>query len=328
MCIKSVYGNYKKKDMEVQDFKNLARYFKNVEYIVLEGWGEPLIHPSLIDIIRIAKSEGPKVGFVTSGYGLTKDYANALLESGIDFLGFSLSGAKASTHERIRVNSSFEEIEEGIRNICELSKTTKRYPKIHIVYLLLKENVEESPLIVELAKRLGLKEIVFINMIQISDLWQDSIKAFTYEKENPWEKVLQEAKRIASSYGIKVKVPSLTKSDVAICSENPLNCLYVSVDGDVSPCVYLNPPIPSPFVRIFEGKLCETRRLVFGNIFQEPLEVLWNKRDYVEFREAHKKRQTLLKNMLDDLFSFRLDSIHTLFTVPDACRTCHKMYGF
>jgi len=76
---------------------------------------------------------------------------------------------------------------------------------------------------------------------------------------------------------------SLAPVDVPVCEENPLRNLYVSVDGDVSPCVYLNPPLPSPFKRIFCGKEYWVDVMSFGNLFEEHFQDIWDREPYQKF---------------------------------------------
>ena len=71
MCIKEEYKDWHRKNMDIDDFKKIVPYMKDVESIVLEGWGESLLHKDLIECVHLAKKEGVQVGFVTSGMGLT-----------------------------------------------------------------------------------------------------------------------------------------------------------------------------------------------------------------------------------------------------------------
>lgn len=328
MCLKAEYRDYKRKDMTLENFRKLAGYFREVKSVVLEGWGESLLHPQLIEFVKIAKGEGCEVGFVTSGYGLDETYASELLEAGMDFIGFSFSGAKASTHEKIRVNSSFNSLLRSVKCVYEAGKRRRTPPlKVHIVYLLLKENIEESPEIIDLAYELNIKEVVFLNIVQISNLEQNGMKVFTYEGKNPYEEILLNAKKKAASRGIRLFCPSLTASEMAFCPENPLGSLYVSVDGDVSPCVYLNPPVRSPFVRIFKGEIHEVQNVIFGNLFEESIVEIWNKEHYKAFREAHARRVETYGELLQNLSGFNVTNIKSLPRAPQACETCHKIYG-
>ena len=92
MCIRRESADWQYQDMALEDFEKLLPYLTEVETIVLEGWGESLLHKDLSECIRLAKREGPQVGFVTSGKGLTKDWVSELIQAGLDFVGFSIAG--------------------------------------------------------------------------------------------------------------------------------------------------------------------------------------------------------------------------------------------
>jgi len=60
MCVKASYPDYTRKDMDLEDFKKILPYLRDVEHVVLAGWGESNLHPRLVDCIRMAKGEGAR----------------------------------------------------------------------------------------------------------------------------------------------------------------------------------------------------------------------------------------------------------------------------
>lgn len=329
MCPKWVEGKHDARDMSLDDLRKISVYLPKVESVILEGWGESLLHPNLIEIIEIVKSKGPKAGFVTSGYGLNEKYILDLLRVGIDFIGFSFSGANSKTHESIRKGSSFEELKGGIVLFRELAKRYGlKIPKMHIVFLLLRENIEEAPDMVRLAKSLGIEDLIFINIIHISSEFQNELKVFSYSESSENETFLRKAEDLAKKERIRLRTPSLTMKETLICPENPLRSIYVGVDGSLSPCVYANPPSSSPFVRFFMDKRQVMDKLIFGNLFKESLEEIWRKEDYVEFRKSHEERESLAREMFLSLTELRRVHHKKVPDPPPYCKTCHKMYGF
>lgn len=328
MCIKEAYKDWYRRDMDIDNFKKITPYLHNVENVVLEGWGESLLHKNLTEFIRLVKLEGPEVGFVTSGMGLNEDYAVDLVSAGIDFVGFSLSGATRKTHNTIRVNSDFDTLISSIRLLKRLSIEGKnKKPKIHIVYLTLADNIHEVPLLLELAKEIGVEEVVLINITHVTTTWQDSQKTFTCADKEPYKTIMREAEMKARQSNIKLTRPSLSSHEVAVCSENPLKNLYISVDGEVSPCVYLYPPIPSPFKRIFCGEEHYIEKINFGNIFKEPFETIWDNKEYIEFRSLFLHRKKRFDDVYQALLAMKRPEISDLPEPPFPCKTCHKILG-
>lgn len=56
----------------------------------LQGWGEPLLHPGIVDFVRIAIRACLAVGTTTGGAGLDMPLAVAPVAAGPDRIAFSL----------------------------------------------------------------------------------------------------------------------------------------------------------------------------------------------------------------------------------------------
>jgi len=332
MCIRRENDTWQNQDMPFDAFEKLLPYLKDVETVILEGWGESLLYPNLTECVRHIKSEGPQVGFVTSGKGLSQGRVSELVEAGLDFVGFSIAGTTSETHASIRVNSHLSEIIEGVRLFDE--ERTRRGtpgPKVHLVFLMVKDNIEEISGVPAFAKEMGIKEVFLTNICHAISTWQEEQKIFTWDREeNKYEKTIEEVEVQAKKLGIKVKRPSLVAADVAVCEENPLGNLYISAEGEVSPCVYLHPPLPSPFKRIFCGREHWIEKLSFGNTFQVPFSTIWDQASYMELRsrfvERDKKSRELFLSLLDGP---KLDGPQekVLPEPPDPCKSCHKILG-
>ncbi len=319
--------------MSIDNFKRLIPYFKDVETVILEGWGESLLHRNLIDAIRLVREAGSQVGFVTSGKGLNKHYISELINAGVDFIGFSFAGATPKTHNSIRLNSDLDVLLDNIRVFNEIKAEKKiSKPKLHIVYLLLKDNISEAPALIKLARNIGIEDIILTNLIHITNEWQEEQRVFTCSDSSHknYMEILKEAETKAKELKINLRRPSLSPDDVPVCEENPLRNLYISVDGEVSPCVYLYPPVPSPFKRIFCGDEYQIEKLSFGNIFRETFYNIWNKREYSEFRGCFLRRKRVIEDMhshLWDIERLKRFEMAPFPDLPEPCRTCHKMLG-
>jgi MoaA/NifB/PqqE/SkfB family radical SAM enzyme len=321
MCIREGAVNWQGRDMKLEDFRGLSPYFSNVETIVLQGWGEPLLYTNLIEAVRIAREKGARAGFVTSGANIEREFTSELIDAGTDFIGFSLAGATAKTHNAIRLNSDFEVLLGTIRFFNEVKERKKLdKPRLHIVYLMLKDNMADVPVLVDLAKSAGINDIILTNLIHITNKWQEEQRIFSCTDPPPkdFEALLRVAETEAKKFKVNLRFPALRPADVPVCEENPLKNIYISSEGEVSPCVYLSPPVPSPFKRVYCGNTCETEKASFGNIFREPFGKVWSNHAYAEFRSCFKKRLKKHKG---------LSPADTNREPPTGCRTCHKILG-
>jgi MoaA/NifB/PqqE/SkfB family radical SAM enzyme len=196
---------------------------------------------------------------------------------------------------------------------------------------MLKENISEVPFVPIFAKEMGIEEVVFTNICHCTTFWQEEQRVFLWEGgANQYEGFMKQAEAKGRELKIRVKRPSLTAFDAPLCSENPLINLYISVDGTVSPCVYLSPPLEPPFKRIFRTKEYWVEKVNFGNIFDEPFPEIWKRRPYVQFRNCFIQRKEgfneLYLSLLDNPKSRNLKKIR-LPDPPESCKTCHKILG-
>jgi MoaA/NifB/PqqE/SkfB family radical SAM enzyme len=332
MCVRTGAEGWQQGDMPIENFMKILPYLGQVETIVLEGWGESLLHPDLAEIIRRVKRAGPEVGFVTSGFGLTESRASELVAAGVDFIGLSLAGATPETHGHIRPPSRLPDVLAAVRWFEAIKARTGRdRPRLHFVYLMLKDNLSELPLLPSLAVEAGVPELVLIHIIQISNEAQETQRAFACRPGgNDNEGLLRETERIARRLGVRLRHPSPIATEVAVCSENPLRNLYISVEGEVSPCVFLHPPVPSPFPRIFCGREHRVEKVSFGNLFRDPFDTLWRGPGYEAFRDRFRSRKRWYDEACGSLAGGGVIGLHgqtPLPPPPDACATCHKMLG-
>jgi MoaA/NifB/PqqE/SkfB family radical SAM enzyme len=163
---------------------------------------------------------------------------------------------------------------------------------------------------------------------------QERTRAFRYEGEraprrdaDEVEARLREAARLARSLGVALSLPDLAAHEVAVCEENPLRNLFVSAGGDVSPCVFAAPPLASPFRRIFRGEERVVERVVFGNVLREPFERIWERHEYVEFRERFLLRRKAFDGLYESLLRHAPPPREPLPPPPVQCASCHKLLG-
>jgi radical SAM protein with 4Fe4S-binding SPASM domain len=68
------------------------------------GGGEPLLHPQLLDMVRLARAQGLVPNLTTNGNRLSRELAIALREAGLGQAQISLNGADEATNASTRPN--------------------------------------------------------------------------------------------------------------------------------------------------------------------------------------------------------------------------------
>src|SRR4051794_20035265 len=133
-------------------FCDIIDHNPQLEELVLQGLGEPLLAPRLVEMVAHAAGRGIRVGFNTNGTLLTRAKASALIDAGLDWLHVSLDGATAETYESIRDGASFVKVTSNIAQLVALKRKHRSdRPHLQLVFVAMKRNVEELPELVRLA---------------------------------------------------------------------------------------------------------------------------------------------------------------------------------
>jgi MoaA/NifB/PqqE/SkfB family radical SAM enzyme len=342
MCPRTTFSNeWESRDMPLSLYRKISEYFDHVENIHLQGWGEPLLNPDIFEMIRMAKVKRCSVSLTTNGDKVTPDISKRLMKEGLDIIAISIAGATKETHERIRCGSDFEQCIKNIQALSDLKAVTKsRTPKIILSFLMTKINYEELPDLVQLSKDMKVNELVATNLDYAPTEVQDELRLFSCSTTNGGlKKVVERAVKGARKNRVPFRVYPLEMENVVMCEMNPLRIIFLSHDGCVSPCVYLNMTKRGMIRRMFCGSSSEVQRVCFGNVGEHDLMDIWGKSDYQDFRRIYLTRLNVVENIYGDI-GIDMVSIERLRKtgkiieeelmknpVPAVCKTCYKAYG-
>lgn len=321
-CPRNLFSSeWKQKNMDLSLYERIAEIFPLVDYVHLQGWGEPLHNPNLPEMVKIARDRGCKVGLTTNGVLIDNKMAEFLLEN-LERITFSLGGASKETHERIRVGSSYERLLSRIRMMSKGRKGEK--PVIAITFQLTRENIEELSSVVKLAYELGADEVIAPNVDYVPSKEVEKMVIFSCSKpDKNFLRKIEEVEKIAKELGIIFGKRSLEMMESPICAEDPLESSFISVEGEVSPCVYLNlPTLEEKIERIFCGKEVRINKVIFGNLAEKSFEEIWNSPEYRKFRDHFHGRLSAWKGPVD---FFNLSG--GMPPLPEPCKTCYKAYS-
>ncbi|MRR35078.1 radical SAM protein, partial [bacterium] len=106
MCVKqTMHHGMTEGCMADETFSALAPAFPHLEALILNGIGEPLLHPQLESFIRRAKELLPPqgwVGFQSNGLLMNEGRAASLVEAGLERICISMDAASPETFRRLR----------------------------------------------------------------------------------------------------------------------------------------------------------------------------------------------------------------------------------
>lgn len=237
---------------------------------LLQGQGEPLLYPGIIDLIPRIKArmaDGGEVGLTTNATLLTPEMARRLLESGIDFLYFSVDAASKEIYESIRVGADFDQVTENIRFCTRLrADLGLAKPRFMLNFVILEENLAEMPAFVSLAASLNVGNVTFS---YCTDSATGDLKAFSTDRLRV---IFTEVHENGQRHNVNVYTPPLQKSSKEVCFF--MERVVALMPGLVFPCHLMAP-----------GYRTSRRNQCFGDVRRTPLLDIWNAPDYRAFRK-------------------------------------------
>ncbi|MES2565404.1 MAG: SPASM domain-containing protein [Bacteroidota bacterium] len=204
--------------------KTIDEVYRELIYLTFYFQGEPYLNPNFLDMVKYASDKGIYTSTSTNAHYLTKDQAKKTVESKLDRLIISIDGTTQETYEQYRIGGSLQKVIEGTKNIIAARKELKsRTPHIIFQFLVVKPNEHQLEDVKQLAKDLGVDEVVF-KTAQVYDfengnpLIPENIKYSRYKKNND------------GTYSIKNKLLNQ-------CWRMWSSCV-VTWDGVVVPCCF------------------------------------------------------------------------------------------
>ncbi|CAM3315913.1 SPASM domain-containing protein [Kibdelosporangium persicum] len=272
-------------------FRDLVDTLPELTKLTLQGLGEPLLAPHLLDMIRYATERRVQVGFNSNGVLLNRQWARDLVAAGTSWVHISLDGATASTYEDVRHSTTFKprpgQFDQVVANlrtlVAERAAAGATKPVIKLVFVAMRRNVAELPALVDLAADVGVDELWVQNLSHtFSDTdpagHYSAIRAYTAEEslvaaedQETSRRAFAAAAAKAARRGLDLRLPELTEQQVrddAVGCTWPWESAYVTHRGEVQPCCMV----------------MGSDRATLGRLDEQPFTEIWKGERYQRFR--------------------------------------------
>ncbi len=162
MCVKYAHGScIEEGDMDMALFRRMLPSLAQCRFLVLNGIGEPLLHPQLDAMIALARTAMPVhgiIGFQSNGLLLDQSRADRLLAAGLDLVCLSLDSLEpvaggSGEHHR-------SPVERAIGHLAMARRNNPRRVDIGLEVVLKRETAAQLPMIVEWAGARGVDSII------------------------------------------------------------------------------------------------------------------------------------------------------------------------
>jgi MoaA/NifB/PqqE/SkfB family radical SAM enzyme len=284
-CILTFGGREPQRDLSWDEFCRVVDQFPVLDRVLLHGIGEPLLNRALPRMIAHLKARHATVLFNSNAITLSSKTARALIDAGLDELRVSLDASTRATYARIRGVDAFDRILENLEHLAHLKgELAVARPLVSLWFTALKDNIEEIPGLVPLARQTGatgihLQRLVYNGMGLATE--EQSLYGRLHEREAT---AIHAAAAAARATGIHFSASGATAPEVSLtpatagqpwsACRRPWTLAYVTVNGNVLPCC-IAPWITSHY----DG-------IILGNLYRESLEEVWWGERYLSFRSA------------------------------------------
>jgi len=282
--------------MTGETFSRLLKSLIHFEYkpvIVLGGFGEPLLHPSIIEMIARAKKLARRVEIITNGLLLTENMAREFIRLGVDVLWFSVD----SPHTEAAEGSS--ELFSKIEMLGALRRSMNSHlPETGFVFVATNSTVDQFPPLLRGAVRYGVSRYMVTNLLPYS---ADACNEILYtraldevkDQPSPWSPLIQLprmdwnertftplSQTLRTRHNIRIQNASLDMP-AGRCPFIETGSVAVSWDGSVSPCL----PLMHSHVSYLHTNPRTVDRYIIGNVNDTPLAQIWNDEKHLSFRK-------------------------------------------
>src|SRR4030042_3039675 len=156
-CIRNVWDETESQ-MPMSTFQRLMESLEDLPHltrVVFSGFGEPLTHPNILEMIEAVRKRDLAVTLGSNGLLLDAKIAEELVKLGVDRLVVSVDGVKPETYASIR-GGMLHQVLNNLRVLNEVkSQLGTLTPALGIEFVVLRSNIAELAEMTGLASRLN-----------------------------------------------------------------------------------------------------------------------------------------------------------------------------
>jgi len=148
----------------------------HVKATTLHIWGEPLLHPRIVEMIAYCRERGLHAEISTNATLLTPEISKEILEAGLGTIYLCLDGTKPETYEKIRRSADFEQTKANILKFVELRRAGG-YPRPEVKVQI----IEIQPTLDELEEFRRTWSVPGVDRVNVKafDSWGDQVEGIS-----------------------------------------------------------------------------------------------------------------------------------------------------
>jgi len=256
--VKSREGHQVDRHMSVAEFRRVIDQLPSTGNLVVQGFGEPTLHPHLKELIAIARTSGKFSAIIFNSNGLARqpDYYRALCDAGLTEFDISVDALDQEIADRVRTGTDTRMLEKRLQQFSSLFEG-----KIGVRIVVRAENQDHISAMLNRLNDLGSFKV------SVQPYWDFGYPAGALT-------VTQRQSLVTELERMKEQWTRLSITDLEgllppheVC-RLPWHSPAITVDGYVAPCC----------------ALMHKDIIHFGNIFQTAFSDIWQSEAISDFR--------------------------------------------
>lgn len=291
ICIRDTW-NEKPGHMSTDTFEHVLDSLARLEHkpdIVFGGFGEPLSHPNIVNMIERVRMTARRVQVITNGILLTERMMREFIHLGLDIIWFSADVFHVDGNDHPSDLLSKLEALNSLRLSLDSS-----LPETGVVFVATRSNAGEFPALVQSTGRCNVSRYMITNLLPYSaalcdqTLYTEALEQLTgispvtsplfQIPRMDWDRDIFTSLHQALYVSYDHENPGMS---MRRCPFIEAGSVSVSWTGAVSPCLALMHDHTS----YFKERPRLVRQRILGNVNELSLAEIWNDAGYLAFRK-------------------------------------------
>ena len=269
--------------------------------VTFGGFGEPLTHPLIGEMVRQAKSVASPVELITNGILLTRELSSELIDAGLDLLWISLDGVTPESYSDVRLGAALPIVLENLAGFqAEKHAARQTNVEVGIAFVAMRRNIADLPELLSRSTRLGASRYMVTNVLPYTEemipemLYQRAMDVLIETRPSQWaphvdmprmdmDDRTREAMYRMHRIGCNLHLSGdYQGKSMDRCPFIERGVVAIAWDGSLSPCL---PLLHNHTSYLDKRRKRTSRRYVVGNLSEHRLDALWLQPEYVSFRQ-------------------------------------------
>lgn len=285
MCIRTTWSS-ETGHMSREVFERLLddiQEFSKPPEVFFGGYGEPLSHPDIIDMIIKVKILGVRAGLVSNGTLLSPTISQDLIRSGLDKLWISMDNIHQDSILEDHGSHSQQNVLKKLRVFMDLKPDRQKGPEVGLVFVLTKSNSSQAQDVLDMGISLGVKSFFITNLEALSEEMAGETPYKVEQLRRPGSWLSAQSNLIKEFQGADdgITIEGSLVNPTALCPFAEKGEIALRWDGEVSPCL----PLLYDHVTSVDSWKHQVYSYSIGNIQSRSIQDIWTDRDFITLRD-------------------------------------------